>query len=58
MNSNQNTLATKNGRTPFEAKLIYDGQATQEQVDRARKESRELGTPFISTLEEIIGQLL
>jgi type IV pilus assembly protein PilB len=53
-----NALAIRSGRTPFEAKLIADGQATQEQFDQARKKSQESGIPLISTLEEIIGQSL
>jgi type IV pilus assembly protein PilB len=53
-----NALAIRSGRTPFEAKLIADGQATQEQFDQARKKSQDSEIPLISALEEIIGQSL
>jgi len=57
-NNRNNALAIRSGRTPFEAKLIADGQATQEQVDQARKNCQESGIPLISALEKIIEQSL
>ncbi|AFY72762.1 type II secretory pathway, ATPase PulE/Tfp pilus assembly pathway, ATPase PilB [Synechococcus sp. PCC 7502] len=53
-----NALAIRSGRTPFEAKLIADGQATQEQFDQARKKSQESGITLVAALEDIIGQAL
>lgn len=51
-------LALRGGRTPFETKLIEAGHSTNEQFERALKESQETGTPLISVLEQIVGQAL
>jgi len=51
-------LAKRGGRTPFESRLIQAGHATPDQFDRAVKDSQEQNVPFLSTLEQILGQQL
>ncbi|PZO42634.1 MAG: general secretion pathway protein GspE [Pseudanabaena frigida] len=51
-------LAKRGGRTPFESKLIQAGHATTDQFDRAVKDSQEQNVPFLSALEQILGQQL
>jgi type IV pilus assembly protein PilB len=51
-------LAKRGGRTPFESRLIQAGHATSDQFDRAVKDSQEQNVPFISVLEQILGQQL
>jgi type IV pilus assembly protein PilB len=51
-------LAKRGGRTPFESRLIQAGHATTDQFDRAVKDSQEQNVPFISVLEQILGQAL
>ena len=51
-------LAKRGGRTPFESKLIQAGHATSDQFDRAVKDSQEQNVPFLSVLEQILGQQL
>ena len=51
-------LAKRGGRTPFESKLIQAGHATSDQFDHAVKDSQEQNVPFLSVLEQILGQQL
>ena len=58
LKSKTKALAKRGGRTPFESKLIQAGHATSDQFDRAVKDSQEQNVPFISVLEQILGQQL
>ena len=53
-----NALSIRGGRTPFEAKLISEGQATKEQFDQARQKSQESHISLVAAIEEITGQSL
>jgi type IV pilus assembly protein PilB len=57
-NNRTKALAKRGGRTPFESKLIQAGHATTDQFDRAVKDSQEQSVPFLTVLEQILGQQL
>ncbi|MCY7332819.1 MAG: type II/IV secretion system protein, partial [Pseudanabaena sp. CAN_BIN31] len=57
-NNRTKALAKRGGRTPFESKLIQAGHATTDQFDRAVKDSQEQNVPFLTVLEQILGQQL
>jgi type IV pilus assembly protein PilB len=55
---NTKALARRGGRTPFESKLIQGGHATSDQFDAAVKDSQEQNVPFLTALEQLLGQQL
>ncbi|MCY7332047.1 MAG: GspE/PulE family protein [Pseudanabaena sp. CAN_BIN31] len=57
-NNRTKALAKRGGRTPFESKLIQAGHATSDQFDRAVKDSQDQNVPFLTVLEQILGQQL
>ncbi|MEI6330484.1 MAG: GspE/PulE family protein [Pseudanabaena sp.] len=55
---NTKALARRGGRTPFESKLIQGGHATSDQFDAAVKDSQDQNVPFLTALEQLLGQQL
>jgi type IV pilus assembly protein PilB len=56
--SSTKALARRGGRTPFESKLVQGGHATSDQFDAAVKDSQEQNVPFLTALEQLLGQQL
>jgi type IV pilus assembly protein PilB len=49
-------LAVRRAATPFATKLMNSGSATNEQFERAVKESKEQNIPLLEALREVTGQ--